>query len=74
MAFFFITIKILLCLKDIAANLLKIQVQIKNLNLILKKKEGLKEKKQKKQNNKIFFKNHYISRGFLEFSKKKINI
>jgi len=39
MAFFFGNIKIIQCQKDTVGNLLKTQVLIKNLNLLLKKKE-----------------------------------
>ena len=44
----------MLCQKDTVENHLKIQVLIKNLNLHSKRKEELKEKRQKKQNNDIF--------------------
>ena len=54
MAFFFVVIRISSCQKDTVVNHLKTQVQIKNQNLLLKKKEESKEIKQKKQNKTKF--------------------
>ena len=54
MAFFFKTNKIDICQNDTVGSLSKILVWIKNQNLALKKKEELKEKKQKKQNKNLF--------------------
>ena len=70
MAFFFENIKIIRCQKDIVGNHLKTQVLIKNLNLLLKKKEDLKEKRQKKQNNDKFCSKSLCILTFLKFSKK----
>ena len=55
-------------------NHLKIQVLVKNQNLLLKKKEESKEIKQKKQNKTKFSSKPKYLLSFLKFPKKKFNV